>query len=494
MSSVVSAPPVVGVQRPRIELVPEIAVTATGEMALEICRLAGLYLDEWQQWLLTNSLGERADGKWSAFEVAEIISRQNGKGSVLEGRELTGLYAIDEERLIIHSAHEQATSSEHQRRLLELIESVPDFEQQVARAPKGKGMEAIELKNGSRILFKTRTGGGGRGLTGDLIVLDEAMILPEATTAALVPTMAARSISGNPQLWYAGSAVDQQKTEHGVVLARVRERALKRAPRLMYAEWSAAGDDPDNVPEEVRTDPHVWAQANPGLGLRISLEHIENEAAGALGPREFAVERLGIGDWPSTTGIEQQISQELWDAGRDEESKPLDPVAFAIDVRPDRSGASIGVAARRRDGLPHIEVIDRRSGTGWVADRLVELLGAHQTVSPVVVDGGGPAAALLPALSRLKIEVEVVGAKEHAQACGMLYDACGQGKLRHLGTRELEDAIKGAIPRPLGDAWAWSRKNSGVDISPLVAVTLALWGSETHERKPATRLINLAEV
>jgi hypothetical protein len=35
--------------------------------------------------------------------------------------------------------------------------------------------------------------------------------------------------------------------------------------------------------------------------------------------------------------------------------------------------------------------------------------------------------------------------------------------------------VKGAAKRPLGDAWAWSRKSSGVDISPLVAITLAVW-------------------
>jgi hypothetical protein len=27
----------------------------------------------------------------------------------------------------------------------------------------------------------------------------------------------------------------------------------------------------------------------------------------------------------------------------------------------------------------------------------------------------------------------------------------------------------------LSDAWAWSRKSSAVDISPLVSATLALW-------------------
>ena len=42
-------------------------------------------------------------------------------------------------------------------------------------------------------------------------------------------------------------------------------------------------------------------------------------------------------------------------------------------------------------------------------------------------------------------------------------------------TRELVEAIKGAGTRALGDGWCWSRKSSRVDISPLVASTLALW-------------------
>ena len=54
--------------------------------------------------------------------------------------------------------------------------------------------------------------------------------------------------------------------------------------------------------------------------------------------------------------------------------------------------------------------------------------------------------------------------------------------LRHLGGLELRQAVKGATKRPLGDAWAWSRRKSTVDISPLVAATLALWGDR---KRPA---------
>lgn len=435
--------------------------------------MAGLHLDPWEAAVLMGALGERQDGKWSAFEVGLVVPRQNGKGSIMEARELAGPILFGE-KLLIHSAHEQATSSEHFLRLLALFEEA-EFTSRMKRPNRGKGSEAILFTNGSRILFKTRTGGGGRGLTGDFVGLDEAMFLPAATIAALVPTMAARSVHGNPQLWYAGSAVDQQANEHGLVLASVRERGLAGKPRVAYFEWSAEGENPDEITEEARRDPNVWAQANPGMGIRISQEHIANECDGALGPREFAVERLGVGDWPATDGSGDGIDYEKWVGLLDEDSTALDPVYFAFDVKPDRSGSSIGVAGRRPDGQFHVELVDRRPGTGWVAKRVVELLRAHSATG-VKCDGRGPGASLIPDIEQLGYTVETVSAGEHAQGCGVLFDAVDQGTVRHVGNPDLSAAVKGAVKRPLGEAWAWSRKSSAVDISPLVACTLALWG------------------
>jgi hypothetical protein len=67
-----------------------------------------------------------------------------------------------------------------------------------------------------------------------------------------------------------------------------------------------------------------------------------------------------------------------------------------------------------------------------------------------------------------------LSASDQAEACGAFVDAVEQRTIRHLGTTELVTAIRGAAQRPLGDAWAWSRKNSGVDITPLVTCTMAL--------------------
>jgi hypothetical protein len=78
--------------------------------------------------------------------------------------------------------------------------------------------------------------------------------------------------------------------------------------------------------------------------------------------------------------------------------------------------------------------------------------------------------------------VQTVNGREYAQACGSFFDMCDQDMLRHLGTPELAAAVKGASTRPLGDAWAWSRKGSEVDISPLVSCTLALRGKHRRRR------------
>lgn len=460
-----------GAQRPRICWVPEYA-SSTGAEAIELCRLAGLILDPWQEFVLDSALGEDADGNWSAFEVGVEAPRQNGKNGIIEGRELAGLFLLGE-RLIIHSAHEFATSLEAFRRLLELIESTPEFVRHVKRVSRAHGEEGIELLNGQRIRFRTRTKGGGRGFTGDCVILDEAMELPDSAIGALMPTVSARP---NPQIWYTGSAVDQEIHENGVVFARVRERALRgNDPALAYFGWSPPLEKPDEVTPAMASDPDVWAQANPALGIRITEEHVAREQR-SMAPRTFAVERLGVGDWPSTEESDELISHEMWSACADEDSEALDPVTFAFDVTPDRSRSAIGVAGERGDGLSHIEVTDHRAGTAWVVDRAEELLQRHG-VDEIYCDANGPAGSLVAEFERRGITVVAVSAKEHTQACGLLFDGLKQKTVKHQNTAELTAAARGAATRTLGEAWAWSRKSSFVDISPLVSCTIALWGS-----------------
>lgn len=212
---------VVGHQRPSHLWVPPYD-SSWGPGAVELAARAGLVADPWQELVAEGSMGVRADGKWAAFEVGLLVPRQNGKGGVLEIRELASLFLLPD-KLVIHSAHEFKTSLEAFRRMLRLIEGCPDLDRLVRRVSRSHGEEGIELKDGSRIQYSTRTAAGGRGLTGDLVVLDEAMKLAQAVMNALMPTL--RAVP-NPQIWYTGSAVDQTEMDHGLVFAGVRKRGM----------------------------------------------------------------------------------------------------------------------------------------------------------------------------------------------------------------------------------------------------------------------------
>jgi len=358
-------------------------------------------------------------------------------------------------------------------RLVTLIETTPEFKKRVSAVRYSNGQEGVYLKSGAEIRFKTRTKDGGRGLTAPKLILDEAMILPEETLGALLPTMSAMP---EFQRWYLGSAVDQLVHPHGVSFARIREAGLAEHADTAYFEWSVDANTPDDVTAFPIDDPAVWSEANPAYGIRITTRAIEAELR-SLARRTFLVERLGVGDWPRTDGLSDVvIDPTVWDALTDEDSKIDGPVWFALDVSPDRKKATISAAGKRPDGKYHIEVVHSADGTGWVAEKAAQLEADHKPVG-FICDSVGPAKSLIPELERVGVTVTLMNTSDHAEACAFLYDQVGQAGVHHRGTPELSSSVRGAVKRPLEDRWAWSRKNSSVDISPLVSCTFALWGA-----------------
>lgn len=457
-----------------------------GEAALELVAAAGLRLDPWQEYVFRSSLLVR-DRRWAAFEIGLVCPRQNGKNALIEARELAGLFVLGE-RLIVHSAHLADTSREAFRRLDELIESNEWLSREVKHVWRTNGHESIELKSGQRVRFRTRTKGGGRGFSGDCVIFDESMILTEASHAAILPILSARP---NPQVWYTGSAVDQVVHEDGLVLARLRERGMTGTDEsLGYFEWSADYPNPADV-GDAAGELETWAFANPALGIRISADHVAKEQR-SMDRRTFAVERLGVGDWPDLLGDGSVIALETWMQLAKPDERLADPVALCFDVSPDRSSGSVSAASVGDSGFPAAELIDMARGTAWIVPRVLELVERHRP-SVVVCDAAGAASSLVYELEQAGVKVQTVNAREHAEGCGMLFDLVEQGRFRHRGQPELAAAIRSAKKRPLGGAWAWDRKTSIVDISPLVSMTLALWGHVSTSRR-TPRVINLATV
>ncbi len=489
-----SVPSVVGgSQRPRICTVPEF-VSSAGAEAVALAARAGLELDDWQRFVLEQALGERSDGKWAAPTVGLVVGRQNGKGSILEALELAALFLFDA-RLIVHTAHRQKIATNHFTRLRNLIRQVPEFQRRIESTPRGKGSEAIILKDGRKIEFTTRMSGNARGLTADLLVYDEAMFLTEADRSSITPTMSARSIEGNIQTWYVGSAVDQEDPgQDGVPFAQVREAGRSGSAGVAFFEWSVPCDNPARVPAEMAADPSMWALANPGLGIRISHEWVEHERTVEMGARGFAVERLSVGDWPDISqDAGRVIGTAAWEgcAERDRSNRIARGAAFAVDVSPDRAFGSVGVAGQREDGLWQFAVADRRRRTDWIVDRCVELADEHGG-APFVVLARGPAANLIEGLAERGLRVIEASGADYGVACSDFFDAVTHRTVRYpFSQPELDEALAGARKSSQAEnAWTWSRKAStSADISPLVAVTLALWGAMTGEPEFATVIL-----
>ncbi|MFD5041968.1 terminase [Streptomyces sp. NPDC058377] len=452
-----------------------------GQEAVELAETYDQHLDPWQQAALHHSLAEDHEGRWLSFEAVLNLPRQNGKGGFLEPRQIAEVVLFGG-RLVIHTAHEFKTAQESFARLDDILGSYSELSRRVRRTSRSHGDEAFYFHNGARVRFLARSGRSGRGFSGDLVIMDEAMALRAAPMGALLPVMSARY---NPQLIYAGSAGIGAESEQ---LASLRARALAETEdpdqSLTYIEHSIdphvkeCPRDPDGAltctVHDDREDRASWARSNPTLGIRIRPQAIERELA-TLREDLFDRERLGVGDYPELEADTWQvISREAWDAVMDSKSTPSDPVAFCIDATPERSHASIGVAGESDAGL-HIEVVDNRPGMDWLIDRAVEL---QEKWGPRcwVIDAAGPAGSLIPKLIEKGLRVVSPKAREVAQSCGQLYDAVQASEVSHLGQAPLATALAGAKKRDLGDAWAWARRTEGVDISPLVAVTLAPWG------------------
>lgn len=446
-----------GVQVPRVRHAPSVRANDWEDVA-DLAKAYGLVLDPWQENILQASMGVRSDGQWASPTVGVSVPRQNGKGVLIEARELAGLLIFGE-KTIIHSAHEQSTARLGFERVLSFFENYDDLRKKVRSTMAAIGRENIKLRNGAELHFPARSKGRLRGFSIDCLILDEAQILGDPAWDAIKPTISARP---NVQTWLLGTP--PTPLDDGAVFTRTRERGLEgKDHRLCWCEWSALA----TVSLDDRT---AWAAANPALGLRITEEAVADER-NEMSDAGFARERLGI--W-SSERVLAVIQPEVWASlaiGVDD--VPVDdPAAYGLDMSHDRV-VSIGVCVGE-----HVEVaaLDKVSDTLGAVEWLIERAGK---TTPVVVDGQSPAASMVPALRTAGVHVVVTSAADMAKACGSFYDAVIESRLTHFDQAPLNTALAGARKRPIGTAggWGWDRKDYSINLAPLVSVTLAKFGA-----------------
>lgn len=458
-----------------------------GDEVADLCDMVGYGPYPEQRLILDDVFA--LDGRRSAsFETAVVACRQQMKTGLIKQCALGWLFITDQP-LVIWSAHEFGTAQEAFRDMQTIIGGSDILSRRVARITTSAGNEVIELKSGARLKFKARTSGGGRGLTGSKVILDEAFALKPEHMGALLPTLISVD---DPQVLYGSSA----GLASSAVLRALRDRGRRGSDRLAYAEWMAPRRDCaevtcSHVVGEVTgcalDDRDLWAQSCP-----VSFRRDPSLAAiaalrNAMPAEEFMRECMGWWDEPSGLSV---IPVELWLELADREARIAGQPVFGLDVAPNQSMSAIGVAGMTSTDRPFVEVTgrgdvtDHRPGMEWVVPRVVELSRSWPSNFKVTVAAASAAMALVPALESRGITVDVLKGGEVAAACGAFYADAASRSLCHSGQPELTAAVSSAR-RDNDDgesAWRWHRRKSGADITPLYAVTLAKWASQRTGR------------
>lgn len=451
-----------------------------GDEAVDLARMAGRVLDAEQVLAVDAFLSFGAGGRWVALESAVVEARQNGKtGGVILPVVLFDLFLLGADR-IVWTAHLFKTARDAFADVKTCINTAPELSRRVKKITEANGEEAVELTSGARLEFLARSKGGGRGLGGKRLVMDEALFLAAESMGALIPTLSARD---DPQINY-GSSAGKAESDH---LRTLRDRGRAGGdPSLIWVEWCAPGgwDDPgcdlgQKCPHTVGVggcaldDESLWPLANPALGRRITHAFLRAERR-TLPLREFGRETLGWYDEPE--GAEKPISVKAWQKLAVDIDPPDGPRHFFLDCSPGMVASSIGVAVFRGETV-HVELADHRQGSSWLVERAVELDGRYPG-SVFAVLGRGAASALQADFDDAGLQVRQFTDLEMGRGCVHLGKLVTDGGLTHSDDPAFTAALDVAVKRDLGDdLWLWSRRRSG-DISPIVAVTGAAWLAE----------------
>lgn len=410
----------------------------------------------WQQ--LVADIATEIDtttGKPAYREIVVTVPRQSGKTTLVLALELHRALWWGAPQKIAYTAQ---TGWDARRKLIDdqapMLMGSP-LRAAVAKVIRGAGNEAVIFKNSSRIDVLASTESAGHGRTIDLAVLDEAFSdTDDRREQALLPAMATRA---DAQLL----VVSTMGTEASTYLNRKIETGRAAivddiGGGIAYFEWSAdPGADID--------DPATWSSCMPALGHTIS-EAVVRHARQTMSEGDFRRSMLN----QKTISDERVLSVQAWDAVVSDDVQPDGKLRFAVDVNPDRSAASIAVA----DELGRCELIDYRPGVSWLVERTVELCTRWE--APVVLDSYSPAGSVADDLQSRGVQVIRYGTREVAHACGLFFDRVIDGKVQIRKHEKLDLAAAGARRRTAGDAWLWARKDGDCDISPLIALTLAV--------------------
>lgn len=449
---------------PLRELTPE---TTRGYQVIHFAEdILGITLIPWQRWWLVHALELLPNGRFRFRTILTLMARQSGKTMLLKIVSLYFLY-VGGAMLVLGAAQSLDIARESWQGAVEIAEDNEALTQEIASVRKANGEQCLTLHNGARYRISAATRSAGRGLSVDLLILDELREHRDwAAWGALTKTTTAR-----PNALIVG--ISNAGDNDSIVLNSLRATALAgEDPSLFIAEWSA----PDGCDLD---DPEAWAQASPGLGYTVSEQAIRSALAQDP-PLVFRTEML----CQRVDSLDAAIDISAWRSCADASgdlSAVRNNVAACIDVAPDSDHITLALAGLMADGKVRVEIAGAWSNTTDARAALPDLL---RRIAPKIVGWfpSGPAAALgvdLRAMEdlidRRKVRdapdfvYEIRGA-EVTETCQEMADLVLGRRVLHSDDPLLNAHVAGSQRLRNGDGWRFCRVGKGhVDAAYAVA-------------------------
>ena len=498
---------ILGVEEPRVftqpkrELTPD---TSHGYAAIAFAEdILGIKLFPWQRWLLIHALelDEQTGAPRFRF-IVTTVARQSGKTMLMLVLALWHLYALDSPT-VIGTAQDLANAEKAWGEAVEWAQSIEELEELIEKVSLGHP-KVMRLLTGCQYRVAAASRKGGRGFSGDLVLLDELREHQSWDSwSAVTNTMNARP---KAQAWAFSNAGDALS----VVLRYLRAQAhrdlgwpdgdadadilegldeemqdyLNQADEVLgWFEWSAH-------PDAKRTDRTAWAQANPSLNHVEVVENCVTERAIAAAlrtnpPSQFEIEVLCR--WMSMAEA-GPFPEGSWRETLDNDAAPAadTPRMICLAMSWNRSKCYIARAARDAEGNPVVGIAADRNGNDWVIPWLIENRGTYSGI--VIQSNGAPETSLvddittarLPDGTAANLPVVAWAGPDLGSATGIMFDRLDKRRIRHLAHPGLDSAATSASVKVLSQgAWVIDLAASPSDAAPLKAAIGAVWAVET---------------
>jgi hypothetical protein len=466
--------------------------------------LLHLSLHPWQKWLLIHGLEliEDDSGKtvYRYRTVIVSVCRQNGKTTVAIILALWHLFAL-ESRTIIGTAQDLSKADDTWREALAYAEA--DEELSELFRPEDVFMghpKTLSTLNGCEYRVASATRRGGRGFSGDLILLDE---LREHSNweswSAVTNTMNARP---RAQAWAFSNAGDatavvlryQRAVAHRDLGWPDGEREFEGVLDEVDAELSEMLSEMEHLkpgwfewsapPGAKRNDLDALAQSNPSMNHTEVTDDCPTTRTllSALGSNPaYEYETEVMCRW-ATMGIGGPFPEGSWEdttnptAAPSEDSKKV----VCVEVSSKRNQTCVARGGVNDDGKVVVGIRYDHPGTEWVT----EVLAADKDTTEFVVvrtEAGSPSLSVYETLKRELVGVRIVEWKsgDVDVAHGQMFDRLRDRTIEHLPHHGLDMAATSAVEvlKP-GGGFRVDIKRSPSDTAPLYATIGAVWGLE----------------